>query len=410
MIGGRAMTPIHLALFATRHFGVTMKSRSTFLGRTLRITAFLTGLAVAACAAPGQMPTSTYDHVMRSTDTLGEVLTSAGLSETERREVILGLHGNLGTDIIQPGHVLTVQRFGTTQEWVEVALDMGAGGIVTVDVRDDGAYVGMAPPDLDGDEVAVRLNLTGDVAASVGNAGLPYTVTAELRDVLDRYSILEGQVVPTASIDLVYREPQAGVPVDRSPIQFARIDLAGDTYEIIRTNSPERGEFAVYRNEQPVIALGLPIADAPITSTFGGRRHPIYGSARMHSGVDFDAEHGDPVRAAGDGQVAFAGWSNGLGNTVRIDHGYGVTTVYAHLSSIADIAEGSAIRQGELVGAVGSTGLATGTHLHYEVRVDGRATDPLDESTMNAALATASPPSHTQMLLNAFRSMLDDVF
>jgi murein DD-endopeptidase MepM/ murein hydrolase activator NlpD len=390
---------------------MTNRQTNPLLTRTLRITAIVLGLALAGCAAHTTAPYDAYQHVLASNDDLADVLTRAGLNETERREVILGLHGNLGADIVQPGHVLTVRRLGTVQEWVEVALDMGADGIVTVEVRDDGAYVGMAPPDLDGREVAVRLALTGDVTSSVANAGLPLTVAAELQEVLDRYAILQGQHVPSAAIDLVYLEPESGGVVDRSPIQFARVDLSGDTYEIIRTNSPERGEFAVYRNEQPILALGLPIEDAPITSTFGGRRHPVYGTARMHSGVDFDAEYGDPVSATGDGQVVSAGWSGGLGNTVRIDHGYGVTTVYAHLSSIdGGIVEGEAISRGDIVGAVGATGLATGTHLHYEVRVDGRATDPLDEATMHAALADASPPSHTRMLLNAFRSMLDDVF
>ena len=390
---------------------MTNRQTNPLLTRTLRITAIVLGLALAGCAAHTTAPYDAYQHVLASNDDLADVLTRAGLNETERREVILGLHGNLGADIVQPGHVLTVRRLGTVQEWVEVALDMGADGIVTVEVRDDGAYVGMAPPDLDGREVAVRLALTGDVTSSVANAGLPLTVAAELQEVLDRYAILQGQHVPSAAIDLVYLEPESGGVVDRSPIQFARVELSGDTYEIIRTNSPERGEFAVYRNEQPILALGLPIEDAPITSTFGGRRHPVYGTARMHSGVDFDAEYGDPVSATGDGQVVSAGWSGGLGNTVRIDHGYGVTTVYAHLSSIdGGIVEGEAISRGDIVGAVGATGLATGTHLHYEVRVDGRATDPLDEATMHAALADASPPSHTRMLLNAFRSMLDDVF
>ncbi|MEO1223741.1 MAG: M23 family metallopeptidase [Pseudomonadota bacterium] len=390
---------------------MTDRSIPPLLNRTLRLAVLVMGLALAGCAAHDAATHSAYENVLRPGEDLNSLLARAGLNETERREVVLGLHGNLGPDIVRPGHVLTVRRIGTTQEWVEVALDMGAGGIVTVEVRDGGSFIGMAPPDMDGNEVAVRLNLTGDVSSSVANAGLPRTVAAELQEVLDRYAILDGHRLPGASIDLVYREPQAIGAIDTSPIQFASIDVAGDRYEIIRTDAPERGEFAVYRNEQPIIALGLPIEDAPITSTFGGRRHPIYGSARMHSGVDFDGDYGDPVSAAGDGEVSFVGWSGGLGNTVRIDHGYGITTVYAHLQSFeSGLAEGDSIRQGETVGTVGSTGVATGSHLHYEVRVDGRATDPLDETTLDAALASESPPSHTRMLLDAFRGMLEDVF
>ncbi|MEM7445649.1 MAG: M23 family metallopeptidase [Pseudomonadota bacterium] len=381
--------------------------------RFFRLFVILMGLALAGCGSMGAGTLySTQEYALRSGDDLADALAHAGLSETERREVILGLHGNVGIDNIEDGQRFWVQRYGSADGWLEVIFDLGAGDYLTVEVRDDEASIALAERQMEEREVAVRLNLTGDVASSVSNAGLPGPVASELQEVLDRYAILDTHGAIGASIDLVYHELGSDGSVGNSPIQFASVNIASDQYEIIRTNSPERGEFAVYRNDQPIIALGLPIEGAPITSTFGGRRHPIYGSARMHSGVDFDADYGDPVSATGDGEVVFVGWSGGLGNTVRIDHGYGVQTVYAHLSSFEDgMAEGDTISQGAVVGTVGSTGLATGSHLHYEVRVDGRATDPLDETNQNPALvASAEPPSRSRMLLDAFRSMIDDVF
>ena len=116
-------------------------------------------------------------------------------------------------------------------------------------------------------------------------------------------------------------------------------------------------------------------ADGPVTSAFGPRRHPVTGERRPHAGVDIGAATGAPVRAARAGVVSFSGDASGYGRTVIIDHGGGVTTLYAHLSA-ASVRTGQAVAAGERVGAVGATGLVTGPHLHFEVRTDGVAQDP----------------------------------
>lgn len=112
-----------------------------------------------------------------------------------------------------------------------------------------------------------------------------------------------------------------------------------------------------------------------LTSTFGMRMHPILGYSRMHQGVDFGAPMGAPIVAATDGVIAFAGRHGGHGNYVRISHSGGIATGYAHMSRI--IARvGERVRQGQLIGYVGSTGLSTGPHLHYEMYRDGRPINP----------------------------------
>lgn len=113
----------------------------------------------------------------------------------------------------------------------------------------------------------------------------------------------------------------------------------------------------------------------PITSTFGPRRHPVTGEHRQHAGVDIGAPTGTPVVAANGGAVTFTGSASGYGNTVIVDHGNGLTTLYAHLSSIG-VRSGQSVAAGEQIGAVGATGLATGPHLHFEVRSHGVAQDP----------------------------------
>jgi murein DD-endopeptidase MepM/ murein hydrolase activator NlpD len=122
-------------------------------------------------------------------------------------------------------------------------------------------------------------------------------------------------------------------------------------------------------------AMRLPVA-ASVSSGFGMRSHPILGSHRFHKGVDLRAAFGTPIRASADGRVAAAGWNGGYGREVRLDHGQGLQTLYAHMSRLAAL-PGQRVHAGEIIGFVGSSGLSTGPHLHYEVLKDGRPVNPL---------------------------------
>ena len=123
-------------------------------------------------------------------------------------------------------------------------------------------------------------------------------------------------------------------------------------------------------------SLSNPLARMVITSGFGWRMHPIYGSSRFHAGIDLDADTGDAIFAAAGGLVVAAGWRGGYGNCVVIDHGGGIGTLYGHMSSIG-VSTGQTVGQGDRVGAVGSTGASTGPHLHFEVRVYGEPVNPV---------------------------------
>lgn len=122
--------------------------------------------------------------------------------------------------------------------------------------------------------------------------------------------------------------------------------------------------------------LSHPIPGAPFTSMFGPRLHPVFGTVRMHNGVDIRGATGTPIRAAAAGTVVYAGPRGGYGNTVVIDHDGSLATLYAHQSTVY-VATGKAVAQGQVIGAVGSTGFSTGPHLHFEVRVNGAPVSPL---------------------------------
>jgi murein DD-endopeptidase MepM/ murein hydrolase activator NlpD len=116
--------------------------------------------------------------------------------------------------------------------------------------------------------------------------------------------------------------------------------------------------------------------NGPVTSGYGWREHPVLGGRRFHTGIDIGASTGTLIAAAGDGTVVYAGMKAGYGNTVIIDHGGGIATLYAHQSKIA-VDSGVPVTRGQRVGAVGCTGYCTGPHLHFEVRVNGDPVDPM---------------------------------
>jgi murein DD-endopeptidase MepM/ murein hydrolase activator NlpD len=124
------------------------------------------------------------------------------------------------------------------------------------------------------------------------------------------------------------------------------------------------------------IPSGRPVQKLSLTSNFGVRSDPFNGGARMHKGIDIPGPVGTPIYATADGIVSRAGWASGYGNLVQISHGGGLETRYGHMSKLI-AAPNSYVHRGQLIGLMGSTGRSTGSHLHYEVRVDGQAINPI---------------------------------
>src|SRR4029079_2875133 len=156
--------------------------------------------------------------------------------------------------------------------------------------------------------------------------------------------------------------------------------------QLVRWTANGRSEWIDAANaERPAPSVGglMMPANGPVTSYFGYRYHPILHFTRFHAGVDIGAGWGSPIVAAGDGRVVGAGWAGGYGREVQIAHGGGIVSLYGHMSEIV-AQPGSLVRRGQLIGYVGSSGLSTGPHLHFEVRQDGAPVNPLSVRFVSA--------------------------
>lgn len=173
---------------------------------------------------------------------------------------------------------------------------------------------------------------------------------------------------------------QDGHYVRDGNVLAARFVNRGRSYEAVRYVDPD-GKARYYTPDGHSLRrafIRAPVEFTRISSGFNSARlHPILNRIRAHKGVDYAAPTGTPVHAAGDGRVSFVGRRGGYGNVIELDHAHGITTVYGHLSRFAaGLHRGESVRQGQVIGAVGMTGLATGPHLHYEYRVNGVHRDP----------------------------------
>ena len=179
------------------------------------------------------------------------------------------------------------------------------------------------------------------------------------------------------SFQIIYEEftNEDNKVVDTGEIIFANLNLQDKDYQLYKYQY-EKNKIDYFDENGKSIKKTLmktPINGARLSSSYGKRKHPILGYTKMHTGTDFAAPHGTPIMASGDGRVTKAGWCGGGGNCVKIKHNRKYQTVYAHMSKFGrGIKKGVKVKQGQIIGYVGSTGLSTGPHLHYEVIENGR--------------------------------------
>ena len=226
-----------------------------------------------------------------------------------------------------------------------------------------------------------KIKITDNLYNSALRSGLPKEIFSELIKILGfsidfQRELRKGNVFETfysQKIDLITNEI-----IESNPIYYISANLKDHNLKFYRFTS-RNGETNFYDQDgksSKKTLMKTPLNGARLSSGFGNRKHPILGFTKMHRGVDFAAPIGTPIFAAGDGIIEYSGWNGTYGKYIRIKHNGTFKTAYAHLSKVYK-KRGTRIKQGDIIGTLGTTGRSTGPHLHYEILIHGKQVNPL---------------------------------
>lgn len=215
-------------------------------------------------------------------------------------------------------------------------------------------------------------------------AGLPHSMTFDLANVFGYDIDFAMDIRKGDEFEVIYEDKLVeGKRVGTGQILAARFTNRGKTYTAVRYVDKQGGAsyYTAQGESMRKAFIRTPVDFARISSRFSnGRKHPILNKIRAHKGVDYAAPRGTPIKAAGDGKVVLAGRKGGYGNTIVLQHGNRYRTLYAHMQGFAKgVKTGGSVKQGQVIGYIGTTGLSTGPHLHYEFQVNGVHVDPLSQ-------------------------------
>jgi murein DD-endopeptidase MepM/ murein hydrolase activator NlpD len=330
----------------------------------------------------------------RPNDRLDALLMRQGATQQEAREIAsaFGAQSGYGTmgllagqqvkilmapagKRLQPVRVIVVA--GSTESIVALS---DTGGYVAVadapEIAQEGEEVAMAEPGREGD-LSLYQSFYGTALAK----GVPKPVIDELVKVFGYDADFQRKVGGGDSFEVLYGSDDSGQIDGPAEVMFCSLTSGGETRRYYRYQSPEDGAVDYYDEEGRSARKFLtrkPVAQAVMRSGFGLRRHPVLGYSKMHTGVDWAAPRGTPIYAAGNGVVELAERNGGYGNQIKIQHANGYETAYGHMQGFAKgMKPGVRVRQGQVIGYVGSTGLSTGPHVHYEVLVNKRFVNPM---------------------------------
>ncbi|HYQ98648.1 MAG TPA: peptidoglycan DD-metalloendopeptidase family protein [Casimicrobiaceae bacterium] len=320
------------------------------------------------------------DHIRRG-DTIGSALARLGVDDPQAIVFLTSDPSARPFYQLRPGQSLRVATRGDGT-LLELRFVTAAGSLLTVARHGDALAATSVPAPVDVRWSMAAGEIRSSLFSAADDAGLPDAVTLQLADVFgaeidffkdlqrgDRFAV----VYETRSVE--------GEPIGTGRIVAAQFENRGKTFQafLFRDDDGSEGYYAADGAALRRAFLRSPMEFSRITSGFSNARfHPILQSWRAHRGVDYAAPVGTPVRATGNGVVAFAGQQTGYGNVVVLRHRGVFSTAYAHLSRFAPrLRNGARVAQGEVIGYVGQTGWATGPHLHYEFRVADVARNPL---------------------------------
>ncbi len=274
---------------------------------------------------------------------------------------------------------------------------------VEISRGDGGLILKRMPIRVDSTPLRVSAPVSGSLNRALRSAGIPAGQAAEFIKQMRHVVDFQRGLGKADRFDIIIEQDRAETgEIRHGKLLFGALARKGrDPVEI----GLWKGEY--YQASGEGVKKGLmktPVDGARMTSSFGMRLHPVLGFSRMHKGVDFNAGHGQTIMAAGGGTVSFAGWHGGHGKYVMIRHNKDLATAYAHMSRI-DVRPGQRIGQGQRIGAVGSTGLSTGPHLHYEVWLRGKAVNPVSLRFIGGAELGGRDLNDFQRQMNRWRAL-----
>lgn len=340
--------------------------------------------AVIRLAEPPERPRITVVARLSASGGLGPALTRAGVGAKDAAEIVRLAAAETDIRAIKSGTALDMVLGRRETKAVPRPLEslkFRAAFDLKLELAraaDGGFGVKRVPIPIDHTPLRIDERVGKSFHRSLAAAGVPSTVTRALAALLAHRLDFEREVKGADRVTVILEHQRAATgETITGDVLYARLDQSdGDVLEMQRW--PFGGKTQWFLADGSSVKKGLmrtPVDGARVTSVFGLRTHPILGYTRFHKGVDFGVGFGTPILAAAGGRVSFAGWHGGHGNYVMLDHGKGLQTAYGHMSKIA-VRPGQTVGQGQLIGYVGSTGLSTGPHLHYEVYLNRQAVDP----------------------------------
>ena len=352
--------------------------------------------------ATGGNPTAERIHVVKKGDTIVAIVREQGGTPEEAKSIAatLGPRGRDGglkegqkVRILMvpsaPGQRLQPYRVvvanDSTVEAVAALSDMGK--YVAVDVQSLNSTTEVASNDDnsdDDDDDGSGVRLYQSIYETALRNKVPASVIEDMIRIYSYDVDFQRKVQPGDSFEVFYAgedETNGGPSADKNDVLYASLTVGGETKKYYRFQTPDDGVVDFYDEtgkSAKKFLVRKPVNNAIMRSPFGGRRHPILGYVKMHTGVDWAAPYGTPIFSSGNGVIEKAEWSGGYGKYIRVKHPNGYETAYGHMSAYAKGMEpGKHVRQGQIIGFIGSTGLSTGAHVHYEILVNGRFVDPM---------------------------------
>jgi len=332
------------------------------------------------------LPVDTVVHIEKGA-TLMQILVDAGVGRAEAHDAVNALRSVYDPRRLRAGQAVTLIQLaelstGNPSGLVGMRIDKTFDREAGIGRLADGSFGSFEiEKKLESRQArgkgTIRSSLFGDGVDS----GVPPPVMIELIQLFSYDVDFQREIQEGDGFDLVFERMVAhdGTVVHDGAIRFAELTLGGKPIRLYRfeKRNGEVDYFDPTGQSARKALLRTPIDGARISSGYGMRRHPILGYSKMHRGVDFAAPTGTPIRAAGNGRIDYAGARGTYGNYIRIQHNSNIATAYAHMSRLAGgMSKGTRVKQGQIIGYVGTTGRSTGPHLHYEVLRDNRQINP----------------------------------